>query len=479
MREREVRFSRRAWAKGRVRSIQLLKPSPLTLPTRRAYVATGKFEMTHREETQGQAQAARSRGHFQCWRVVIVGAFVLTIGSDRAFDLPRIAEVMLGSLLVPFVDDPQFVLSYAVLVDFLPTLLLPFVGYAVDRWGPRRLVMFGLITLGVAFILHLGARLAWVSHLVTIAFVIGGVSGTLLPMAVAVNNWFRRRRGTAMAVMITASMVAFMMIAALGSSGTRLVVASPVASVFLVAGALLALAWPVSRLVKDRPEDHGQHPDGIGLADVSNGEHDQTSVVGPLSPDYEWREALRSRAFWLLVAGISGPAIVGVRTIYAGSLVDYRGFSVDVATTMVAISTFTAVPFVLVGGWLGDRLPIHRVLFGCAIVESVGVLILAFADGSAMFYMSAVLAGIGWGGAAALKFAAVGVYFGRRNYGTITGIVLSIGFIPGFLAGALVGLLRYFVDDWTLTMCVVALLSIVAAVAYLFLGNPRPSPSQL
>lgn len=176
---------------------------------------------------------------------------------------------------------------------------------------------------------------------------------------------------------------------------------------------------------------------------------------------------------------VPGPAIVGVRTIYAGSLVDYRGFSVDVATAMVDLSTSTVVPFVLVGGWLGDRLPIHRVLFGCAVVESVGVLILAFADGVAMFHLSAVLAGVGWGGAAALKFAAVGSYFGRRNYGTITGIVLSIAFIPGFLAGALVGLLRYFVDDWTLTMCVVALLSAVAAVAYLFLGNPRPSPSQL
>ena len=434
--------------------------------------------MTNQEEAQGEAQSARQRRHLQGWGVVLVGALVLAIGSDHTFDLPRIAEVMLGSLLAPYVDDPLFVSLYAGLVDFLPVLLLPFVGYASDRWGPRRLVMFGLIVLGVAFVLHLGAGLAWVSYFVIAAFIIGGVSGTLLPMMVAVNNWFRRRRGTAMAVMIAASTVAFMIITALGSAGTRLVVASPVASVLLPAGVLLVLAWPVSRLVKDRPEEHGQHPDGIGPADESNGEPGQATGVGLLNPDYGWREALQSRVFWLLVAGGSGPAIVGVRTVYAGSLVDYRGFSLDVAASMVTLSAFTTVPFVLVGGWLGDRMPIHRVLFGFAIVESIGVLILAFANGVGVFYLSAVLAGVGWGGAAALKFAAVGSYFGRRNYGTITGIVLSLTFIPGFLGVALTGLLNHFIDEWTLTMCGVALVSAVTAVAYLFLGNPRPSPSQ-
>ena len=307
----------------------------------------------------------------------------------------------------------------------------------------------------------------------------GGVSGTLLPMAVAVNNWFRQRRATAMAVMITASMVVFMMITALGTAGRHWFAASPVASVFLGAGVLLALAWPVARLVKDGPENHGQRPDGIAPADGSNGEPGQATGGGPLSPDYGWCEALQSRFFWLLVAGGFGPAIVGIRTVYAGSWVDHLGFSVEVADAMVALSTFTAIPFVLVGGWLGDRLLIHRVLYGFAVVESVGVLILAFADGVAVVYLSAVLAGVGWGGQAALKFAAVANYFGRRNYGTITGFVLSIMFISGLVAGVLAGLLINFIDEWALVIYVIALVSAVAAVGYLFLGDPRPSPSQL
>ena len=44
--------------------------------------------------------------------MVLVGTFVLAIGGDQTFDLPRIVEVMLGSLLVPFVEDRLFVWSY-------------------------------------------------------------------------------------------------------------------------------------------------------------------------------------------------------------------------------------------------------------------------------------------------------------------------------------------------------------------------------
>ena len=78
---------------------------------------------------------------------------------------------------------------------------MPLAGWAVDRWGARRLVLWGLLTLGVGAILYLGHQISGVLY-VSLFFVgVGGVVGTILPAAAAVNNWFVSRRAMAMAVM--------------------------------------------------------------------------------------------------------------------------------------------------------------------------------------------------------------------------------------------------------------------------------------
>lgn len=150
----------------------------------------------NREETQSEVQSAPRRRRFRGWHVVLIGAVVLAIGSDDPSEIPRIAAVAWGDLLF---------LNFT--VNFLPALLLPFAGYAVDRWSPRRMAALGLVTIGVGLILHTGAEwIVWVSHLSILMLIVGGVLGTLLPMATAVNNRFHRRRATAMGAMLAAAL---------------------------------------------------------------------------------------------------------------------------------------------------------------------------------------------------------------------------------------------------------------------------------
>ena len=46
-----------------------------------------------------------------------------------------------------------------------------------------------------------------------------------------------------------------------------------------MAAIVFVIAWPVSRLVRNRPEDYGQHPDGIDPASVPKEEPTQSTVV--------------------------------------------------------------------------------------------------------------------------------------------------------------------------------------------------------
>ena len=406
-----------------------------------------------------------------------LGAFILAIagnGADGA-GLPRLVGAFVGDLPSTYADVAHFGLGYSLLTGLFPALLLPFVGRATDRWGSRRMVVYGLILLSAGVLLYLAAHSFVVLYLTLAVFGIGGALGTRLPMATAVNHWFRRRRATAMAVMLLPSVVAFVLQTAFLAGGGLLTLVSPWGALILTAGLLVALTWPMSRLVKNRPEEFGQHPDGI----EPSSERLAHDIGGQTLPDYQWREAFRTRTFWLMALGGCGPGLATLGAFFrTGIVVDY-GFPVIHAGGLCISTAIIAVPFVLVGGILGDRLPIRRVMFAFAILQSIAITILAFSATLPMLYISAALSGIGSGSGAPLTFAALGTYFGRRNFGTITGVTLLILYALPQVGWVLIPVTAASGEGWALPILIAGLVTALASLAFLFLGDPKPSPSQM
>ena len=415
------------------------------------------------------------RRRFDGWRVVLVGALIVAIATDPvgAVGLPRIAEIALGDLWTVRGHVALFAFAHLVFTGALPALLLPFVGWGVDRWGSRRMVLYGLITLGAGLLLYLGAQVTAVYYLVIAMVSIGGVVGSQLPIATAVNNWFRRRRALAMAVMWLPWRVPIVLVAGVGTGVGSLNLVNREVGLLLIAAIFFVIAWPVSRLVRNRPEDYGQHPDGIDPASVPKEEPTQSTGGESLAPEYAWREALKTRAFWMLALGGCGHAITAFGMTNSASVFVDRGFTPIHAAFAIMLSSAVTVPFLLVGGWLGDRWPIRRVLFAFALVQSVAVFLLPLSWSLPMFYFSSALAGIGIGGGTPLRFAAVGIYFGRRNFGTITGVSMLVAYIGAFWGGLLWSLVLPFFG-YTLALATAA-----AALAFLLVGDPRPSPLQV
>ena len=109
-------------------------------------------------------------------------------------------------------------------------------------------------------------------------------------------------------------------------------------------------------------------------------------------------------------------------TVHLGPMLDDRGFSLQTVGWVVGAYTGVAAIFTLIGGYVGDRLPIRLALFGFSAVQSGAVLVLMLADSQPMVYLFAVLMGIGFGGRNPLTTAIRGVYFGRKAFASITGI---------------------------------------------------------
>ena len=78
-------------------------------------------------------------------------------------------------------------------------LVAPISGYLIDRYGPRKMMFFGVGLMGVGFI-----ALRWVSSLTHLYIVflallaVGSSFGTGRPLQVAAANWFISKRWRAL-----------------------------------------------------------------------------------------------------------------------------------------------------------------------------------------------------------------------------------------------------------------------------------------
>ena len=137
--------------------------------------------------------------------------------------------------------------------------------------------------------------------------------------------------------------------------------------------------------------------------------------------------------------------------------------------------------FVLAGGWIGDRVPIRRAMFVFGLAEAAAVGVLGFAGTLPMFCLSAALTGIGAGGRIPLTLAVHGVYFGRRNFAMITGVshmALNLAGEEGF--GSILAIwLMDLAGSYAFPLVVIALVGAAASSVFLFMGGPKPAPSQI
>ena len=308
--------------------------------------------------------------------------------------------------------------------------------------------MWGLLTLGVGAILYLGHQTLGVLYASLFFVGVGGVTVTHLPAAAAVNNWFVSRRAMAMAVLLLPLVMVGFLFEVLGSS----VEIDPRTASLTVAATVLVLAGPLSRLIRDRPEDHNQHPDGIAPGHRREPESDAKGCGDAWVPNYAWREALCTRAFWLLVVGGAVFSVSSGGLFFSALMMRQLGFEPVISGGASWIDGAFAILFVLVSGWAGDHFPIRRTMFVFGLLE-------------------ACAAGV---------LASRGVYFGRRNFATITGLSLMLLNLisGGALAVVLIAWLSAITGAYTLPLAIIAVIGAVGSSAFLFLGDPKLAPSQ-
>ena len=368
----------------------------------------------------------------------------------------------------------------------------PLMGWLNDRFGPRFIMVLGGTASGLGFIM-LSLTGSYIYYLFVFVGLLSlgfraGYNNALMP---AINRWFRRRRGLAMAVAGVGSPIGGVLLAPL--IGYWLLPELDWQKTAFISGAvILAIVLPLSFFISRSPEDKGLLPDGDKAspdppaASRTSPPRSRSSVI--FSPptgeaDFSVGEAMRTPTYWLLVlaVGLRNTVHSGTQWLLSPIIVWFlmaggrlEDDSVRISALLVGLMSLTSIVLNPLFGWMGDRWSKQRLSALAMIGGAISVVALLNQSGAlwqaVVFVMLLAVSET----ANPLAWAIMGDFFGRRSYATLRGwqhlpdqlMSMSTPFWMGFIYDKTGS---YY---WALVPIVV--IYVLAAVGYWIIPRPKP-----
>jgi MFS family permease len=400
----------------------------------------------------------------------------------------------------------------ATLAPLEAAILGPVLGWIIDRYGPQGMIRSGAVIFGLGFLMlsQIDSLLGFYAAFFVIA--LGSSLCGYFPINVAIIHWFEVKRARAMSLAglgLALGGVAVPAVAwCIQTFGWRW--AAGLSGVLAI-----AIGFPLGRMFVHRPADIGETVDGLpapasapssavasapapaptaAAAAASGAASTQASASAPASataspsvvparPDNEFtlREALRTRAFWMISLG-HGFALLVVQAVNVHAIAHMKeglGYTVTEASLVITLMTLAQVGGVLAGFTLGDRFDKRLLSAACMLMHGAGLLMLTFSTGPAMLVGFSLLHGAAWGLRGPLMQAIRADYFGRGAIGMILGIS-SLIIVFGQVGGPLLaGFMADRTGNYQLGFTVLALLSALGSLFFVFATRPTRSRASL
>jgi MFS family permease len=299
-------------------------------------------------------------------------------------------------------------------------LFSPGIGMLLDRWPPRKIILPCIVVFAAAY-MSLSRLTPNITRFYFTYFVLGVVgNGTAqLSYTRAVLTWFQKRRGIALALVLT-------------GSGTGSIVIPLIAEAviqrhgwrdgYLALGCIALLGLPLTALfVRNRPVHVRQTGDAFSTG----------SSVGA---------ALRGAIFWVLAVMIMLEAFGsnGLLSHLAAMLTE-RGVSGADAALALSIMGATGILGRLTTGLLLDRYFAPYVAMFMLGISSVGIFIFTTASTMGISLAASAILGYGLGSEADVVPYLIARYFGRKHFAALYGLTWTAYAVGGATGPIVVG----------------------------------------
>lgn len=352
-------------------------------------------------------------------------------------------------------------------------LLGPLQGWLVDRFGPRLILQIGTVIYGIGFMLFSQVTNAVEFYLTFILIAIGSSLGGFATVMVAVVSWFSQHRSKAVALaqigFSIGGLCVPLVVLVLENYGWRF-------TAFASGIVVLVVGLPLGQVIRHRPDQYGDVVDGIRKPAHSAG--DSHASRASVRRDHTAREAMRTRAFWLISLG-HALALLTVSTLMVHLISHLTEgplqFSLAAAGGVVAFMTATQFTGQLTGGFFGDRLNKRIVCACCLAAHATGLTLIAFASAPWMAILGVFVHGLGWGVRGPLMTAMRADYFGASSFGTIMGFSSLIVMLGMSLGPVIAGFMADITGNYQLGFLILASGSLLGSF-FFFAALPPPTP---
>ena len=294
-------------------------------------------------------------------------------------------------------------------------------GWMVDRFGPRRLMIAGILMAGAALIGLGSISTLGMFYLFYMLNALGYVCGGPLPNQVLLSRWFERSRGKAMGF-------AYLGIG-LGGAAVPWISHTLVqhfgwqAALRTLGWLILLMALPAALLARE-PTHSSERAARVGFAEA--------------------RGAFNTIPFFLLTLGsmFSIAAVSGAQQ----NLKLFLSLDLHLAQSQAARILSLVLGFSIIGrllmGWLADRFPKKYVMLLIYLLVAAAIPLLFVGRSPAAIYTFAAVFGIGLGGDYMIVPLMTAEIFGVQRLGRLLGVILTAGSVAEAISPWLVGRLR-------------------------------------
>lgn len=422
--------------------------------------------------TDPPAQRERFRG----WTVVKAGLAVQTLQGS-------LMQQAYGSYAVVLKAEfgwSSTIISAAYSLNRLESGLLgPVHGWALQRFGVRRVMQVGTVIMAVGLMLfsqiHNPAQFF---GFYLIAAIGASLSG-FLTVVTATVQWFERKRSTALAIsqagFAVGGLTTPLLVWCFDTYGWR-------ATAFGTGVLSFVTLLPLSLAFGSTPASTGQPVDGLTPEQAAALDARRASHRARVSTvHFTASEAVRTRAFWMISLGHSSALLVvgAVMAHLQLYLTQDHGFTPQEAARVAAILPFVQLIGQVGGGFMGDRISKQLIVVVAMVGHVSGLLLLAFASQLWMIWLFIPLHGLAWGVRGPLMQAMRADYFGSGSFGQIMGIsslIIMLGQIGGPL---LAGWLDDTTGSYRAGFIVVAVMASLGMAFFALATPPGPPASSL
>ena len=323
-------------------------------------------------------------------------------------------HVSLGQFLIPVSHEFQWprqrVSGVLTLLALVSAVAYPMVGRLADRFGPRKLILIGLLGAGSGVLaLGFATRSVLIFYaMFAVVGAFGSLSSTMIYNQV-ISRWFDRARGRMLGLTaglgngLGAAIMPFAVLILMSDWGWR-------AAFFGLGLIEIAVGLPaILFLLQDAPQRaRGRAPSADDL------------------PGMTLEQAVRTSSFWLtLIAICLGAGCLTAVLAHVVPILTDRHFPVSQATLVVSLFAMVGAGWMVVVGLLLDKIDSPRIIVPLYLISVLGVLALERGTTLTELVAGGVMMGIGLGTEYAALSYFISRYFGLRRFGLISGVMYS------------------------------------------------------